>query len=89
MQNKTARGVFVVLAAGAALAAAPAAANAAPLTLEPFTNAPVATTNEGGTQVASLFDTNSAATMSSQVTSRIACLPMTISQNLDCFTGDR
>ncbi|WP_067571641.1 hypothetical protein [Nocardia acidivorans] len=87
MQNKTARGVFVALVAGAALAGAPAAANADALTLEPFTDAAAAT--EGGTQVASLFDTNSATTMSSQVTSRIACLPMTISQNLDCFTGDR
>ncbi|WP_067692694.1 hypothetical protein [Nocardia jejuensis] len=86
MQNKTARGVFVALAAGAAIAAAPVA-NAEPLTLEPFTGAPSAA--EGGTPVASLFDTNSATTMSSQVTSRIACLPMTISQNLDCFTGDR
>ncbi|WP_330182393.1 hypothetical protein OHB26_01245 [Nocardia sp. NBC_01503] len=87
MQNKTARGVFVALVAGAALASAPAAANADALTLEPFTNAPAST--EGGTQVASLFDTNSATTMSSEVTSRVACLPMTISQNLDCFTGDR
>ncbi|MEV6768034.1 hypothetical protein AB0N05_05315 [Nocardia sp. NPDC051030] len=86
MQNKTARGVFVALAVGAAFAAAPVA-NAEPLTLEPFTNA--ATSTDEATPVASLFDTNSATTMSSQVTSRIACLPMTISQNLDCFTGDR
>ncbi|MBL1079973.1 hypothetical protein JK358_36810 [Nocardia sp. 2] len=84
MQNKTARGVFVALAAGAALAAAPAAATAAPLTLEP-----AAATPEPAAPVASLFDTNSATTMSSSITSRIACLPMTISQNLDCFTGDR
>ncbi|WP_067827112.1 hypothetical protein [Nocardia inohanensis] len=88
MQNKTARGVFVALAAGAALATAPVA-NAAPVELEPYT-APAATpTTENATLVASLFDTNSFSGISSQVTSRIACLPMTISQNLDCFTGDR
>ncbi|QLY29968.1 hypothetical protein [Nocardia huaxiensis] len=83
MQNKTARGVFVALAMGAAVAAAPAA------TAEPLTLEPAAATTEPAAPVASLFDTNSATTMSSSITSRIACLPMTISQNLDCFTGDR
>ncbi|GAB4584338.1 hypothetical protein [Nocardia sp. IFM 10818] len=81
MQNKTARGVFVALAAGAAFAVAPAA-NAAPLTLEP---APVETAPAA--PVASLFDTNSATTMSSSVTSRVACIFQSISQQLDCFTG--
>ncbi|MEU0544531.1 hypothetical protein [Nocardia sp. NPDC005978] len=84
MQNKTARGVFVTLVAGAALAV-PAAANAAPLTLEPA--APAATTTTNTTPVASLFDTNSATTASSGVTSRVACIFQSLSQQLDCFTG--
>ncbi|WP_157555291.1 hypothetical protein [Nocardia crassostreae] len=60
----------------------PPAANAAPLTLEP---APVETAPAA--PVASLFDTNSATTMSSSVTSRVACIFQSISQQLDCFTG--
>ncbi|MCU1641042.1 MULTISPECIES: hypothetical protein [unclassified Nocardia] len=87
MQKKTARGVFAVLAAGAALAA-PAVANAEPLTLEP---APAATTTTttNSSPVASLFDTNSATSMSSQVTSQTACMFQSISQQVDCFTGNR
>ncbi|WP_405491493.1 hypothetical protein [Nocardia sp. NBC_00511] len=84
MQKKTARGVFVALAAGAALATAPAVANAEPLTLEPA--APVSTTPEAA-PVGSLFDTNSVSGLSSNVTSRLACVVQSISQQVDCLNG--
>ncbi|WP_051179106.1 hypothetical protein [Nocardia concava] len=84
MQNKTARGVFVALAAGAALAAAPAVANAEPLTLEPAAPEAVKTTVQ---PVGSLFDTNSVSGLSSNVTSRTACLIQSISQQVDCLNG--
>ncbi|MFI1913217.1 hypothetical protein [Nocardia sp. NPDC020380] len=83
MQKKTARGVFVALAAGAALAAVPAAANAEPLTLVP---AP-ATAPQAAAPVGSLFDTNSVSGLSSNVTSRVACIFQSISQNVDCING--
>lgn len=83
MQKKTARGVFVALAAGAALASAPAAANAEPLTLDPYV--PEATKTV--TPVGSLLDTNSVSGLSSNVTSRTACLLQSISQHVDCING--
>ncbi|MFJ4650407.1 hypothetical protein ACIP5Y_03920 [Nocardia sp. NPDC088792] len=84
MQKKTARGVFVALAAGAALAAVPAAANAEPLTLAP---APAETAPQAAAPVGSLFDTNSVSGLSSNVTSRVACIFQSISQNVDCING--
>ncbi|MFE5287319.1 hypothetical protein ACFRAQ_20340 [Nocardia sp. NPDC056611] len=83
MQKKTARGVFVALAAGAALASAPAIANAEPLTLDPYV--PESTTSV--TPVGSLLDTNSVSGLSSNVTSRTACLLQSISQQVDCLNG--
>ncbi|MEU6581217.1 hypothetical protein ACFXPS_18405 [Nocardia sp. NPDC059091] len=84
MQKKTARGVFVALAAGAALAAAPAAANAEPLTLDPYVPDAKTTTV---TPVGSLLDTNSVSGLSSNVTSRLACVVQSISQQVDCING--
>ncbi|MTE13018.1 hypothetical protein [Nocardia aurantiaca] len=84
MQKKTARGVFVALAAGAALAAAPAAANAEPLTLDPYVPDVKTTTV---TPVGSLLDTNSVSGLSSNVTSRLACVVQSISQQVDCLNG--
>ncbi|APB00577.1 hypothetical protein [Nocardia seriolae] len=84
MQSKTARGVFVALAAGAALAAAPAVASAQPLELEPYTPD---TTHTTVAPVGSLFDTNSVSGLSSNVTSRLACVVQSISQQVDCLNG--
>ncbi|MGV9662254.1 hypothetical protein ACWDUL_39160 [Nocardia niigatensis] len=84
MQKKTARGVFVALAAGAALAAVPAAANAEPLTLDPYVPD---TTSTKVAPVGSLLDTNSVSGLSSNVTSRLACVVQSISQQVDCING--
>lgn len=85
MQSKNARGVLVAVVAGAALAAAPAVANAEPLTLEPAS--PTTTTVENAAPVGSLFDTNSVSGLSSNVTSRLACVLQSISQQVDCLNG--
>ncbi|MVU76488.1 hypothetical protein GPX89_04430 [Nocardia sp. ET3-3] len=84
MQKKTARGVFVALAAGAALAAAPAAANAEGLPLEPYSPEAPHTSVQ---PVGSLLDTNSVSGLSSNVTSRLACVVQSISQQVDCLNG--
>ncbi|WP_306362557.1 hypothetical protein [Nocardia sp. CC227C] len=84
MQRKTARGVVAALAVGAAFAAVPAA-QAAPLTLEPYT-APAATPSEA-TPVGSIFDTNSASSLSSGTTSTLACFVQSISQQVQCIGG--
>lgn len=84
MQRKTARGIVAALAVGAAFAAVPAA-NAAPLTLEPFTNS--TTAPAPATPVGSLLDTNSASSLSSGTTSTLACFVQSISQQVQCIGG--
>ncbi|MFI6867235.1 hypothetical protein [Nocardia sp. NPDC050406] len=84
MQRKTARGVVAALAVGAAFAA-PAVAQAEPLTLEPATT--TTTAPSAATPVGSLFDTNSASSLSSSTTSTLSCLVYSISQQSECIGG--
>lgn len=85
MQRKTARGVVAALAVGAAFAA-PAIAQAEPLTLEPASNT-TTTAPASATPVGSLLDTNSASSLSSGTTSTLACLVYSISQQSQCIGG--